>query len=244
MRLFAREQKLTYYFELGEMGIEHALLPEKGLVLPGDLVIGADSHTCTYGALGAFASGMGSTDLGAAMITGRTWFKVPETIKLVYQGNLEPWVSGKDLILYTIGDLGVDGARYQAMEFTGPALAGLSMADRFTMANMAIEAGAKIGIFEPDEKTRAYVRERSKKKGQSTIPIPGRNTRESGTIIWGKSNPRWPFPICRRMPGPYPRWEGFPSIRRSSGPAPTADWKICVLPPRCLKGKKLPRASG
>ena len=106
MRLFAREQKLTHYFELGEMGIEHALLPEKGLVLPGDLVIGADSHTCTYGALGAFASGMGSTDLGAAMITGRTWLKIPETIKLVYQGKLKPWVSGKDLILFTIGDLG------------------------------------------------------------------------------------------------------------------------------------------
>ena len=126
MRLFAREQKLTHFFELGEMGIEHVLLPEKGLVLPGDLVIGADSHTCTYGALGAFATGVGSTDLGAAMITGRTWFKVPETIKLVYHGKPRPWVSGKDLILYTIGDLGVDGARYQALEFSGPALTALA----------------------------------------------------------------------------------------------------------------------
>jgi 3-isopropylmalate/(R)-2-methylmalate dehydratase large subunit len=166
MRLFAQEQKLPFFFELGEMGVEHALLPEKGLIRPGDLVIGADSHTCTYGALGAFATGMGSTDLGAAMITGRTWLKVPETIKLVYQGRPRPWVSGKDLILYTIGDLGVDGARYQALEFSGPALSMLSMADRFTMANMAIEAGAKNGIFEPDEKTMAYLQERSKKKGK------------------------------------------------------------------------------
>ena len=166
IREFAREQQLEYFFELGEMGIEHALLPEKGLVLPGDLVIGADSHTCTYGALGAFATGVGSTDLGAAMITGETWFKVPASIKFVYHGRPRPWVSGKDLILHTIGDIGVDGALYQAMEFSGPAVTRLSMADRFTMANMAIEAGAKSGIFEPDEITRAYVRERSKKKGR------------------------------------------------------------------------------
>ncbi|HSO71351.1 MAG TPA: 3-isopropylmalate dehydratase large subunit [Thermodesulfobacteriota bacterium] len=166
IREFAREQKLEYFFELGEMGIEHALLPEKGLVLPGDLVIGADSHTCTYGALGAFATGVGSTDLGAAMITGETWFKVPSSLKFIYRGRPRPWVSGKDLILHTIGDIGVDGALYQAMEFSGPAVARLSMADRLTMANMAIEAGAKSGIFEPDEITRAYVRERSKKEGR------------------------------------------------------------------------------
>ena len=173
MREFAREQQLTLFFELGEMGIEHALLPEKGLVLPGDLVIGADSHTCTYGALGAFATGVGSTDLGAAMITGETWFKVPETIRLVYHGRPRPWVSGKDLILYAIGDLGVDGALYQALEFSGPAVRKLTMADRFTMANMAIEAGAKSGIFEPDEITQAYVRERSRQKGPD-LPIRSR----------------------------------------------------------------------
>jgi 3-isopropylmalate/(R)-2-methylmalate dehydratase large subunit len=166
IREFAREQKLEYFFELGDMGIEHALLPEKGLVLPGDLVIGADSHTCTYGALGAFATGVGSTDLGAAMITGETWFKVPSSSKFIYHGRPRPWVSGKDLILHTIGDIGVDGALYQAMEFSGPAVTRLSMADRFTMANMAIEAGAKCGIFEPDETTWAYVRERSKKLGR------------------------------------------------------------------------------
>jgi 3-isopropylmalate/(R)-2-methylmalate dehydratase large subunit len=173
IREFAREQKLEYFFELGEMGIEHALLPEKGLVLPGDLVIGADSHTCTYGALGAFATGVGSTDLGAAMITGETWFKVPSSRKFVYHGRPRPWVSGKDLILYTIGDIGVDGALYQAMEFCGPAVTRLSMADRLTMANMAIEAGAKSGIFEADETTRAYVRERSKKLGRLCQSDPG-----------------------------------------------------------------------
>ena len=173
IREFAREQQLKYFFELGEMGIEHALLPEKGLVLPGDLVIGADSHTCTYGALGAFATGVGSTDLGAAMITGETWFKVPASLKFIYHGRPRRWVSGKDLILHTIGDIGVDGALYQALEFSGPAVARLSMADRLTMANMAIEAGAKSGIFEPDEITRAYVRERSKKEGRLYHSDPG-----------------------------------------------------------------------
>ncbi len=157
MREFAIEQGLTHYFEIGDMGIEHALLPEKGLVLPGEVIIGADSHTCTYGALGAFATGVGSTDVAAAMITGEAWFKVPETIQFIYQGTLRPWVSGKDLILYTIGAIGVDGARYLAMEFTGDAIAALSVESRLTMANMAIEAGAKCGIFIPDEKTLAYV---------------------------------------------------------------------------------------
>jgi 3-isopropylmalate/(R)-2-methylmalate dehydratase large subunit len=166
IRLFVREQNLKHFFELGEMGIEHVLLPEKGLVVPGDLVIGADSHTCTYGALGAFATGVGSTDLAAALITGMTWFKVPESLKLVYQGRPRPWVSGKDVILHTIGDLGVDGALYRAMEFTGPALDHLEMADRFTMANMAIEAGAKAGIFEADSKTSAYVTVHARRKGR------------------------------------------------------------------------------
>ncbi|MCX8011531.1 MAG: aconitase family protein, partial [Desulfobacterota bacterium] len=147
LRQFAQEQNLTYYFEQGEAGVEHALLPELGLVLPGDLVIGADSHTCTYGALGAFATGVGSTDLAYAMITGEAWFRVPETIKFVYHGILPPGVEGKDLILFTIGDIGVEGARYKAMEFTGEAITQLSMASRFTIANMAIEAGAKNGIF-------------------------------------------------------------------------------------------------
>ena len=165
IREFAKRHQIAHFFECAQVGIEHALLPEQGLVLPGDLVIGADSHTCTYGALGAFATGVGSTDLAAAMITGRTWFKVPESIRLVYSGELKPWVSGKDLILYTIGRIGVDGALYQAMEFTGPTIAKLPMASRFTMCNMAIEAGAKCGLVAPDDRTRAFLRGRSPRKG-------------------------------------------------------------------------------
>ncbi len=162
MREFAYEQQILY-FEVGQMGIEHVLLPEQGLVLPGDVVIGADSHTCTYGALGAFATGMGSTDIAAAMATGDIWMKVPPTIKLIYNGELRKWVSGKDLILYTIGDIGVDGALYSAMEFTGEAIDALSMDNRFTMANMAIEAGAKAGIFRVDNKTQLYVKHRAER---------------------------------------------------------------------------------
>lgn len=163
MRDFAREQKLVNYFEVGRMGIEHALLPEQGLVLPGDAVIGADSHTCTYGALGAFSTGVGSTDVAAAMATGEIWLKVPSTIKFVYKGKLNKWVDGKDLILYTIGRIGVDGALYRAMEFTGEIIKNLSMDSRFTMCNMAIEAGAKNGIMEVDEITLDYVKPRAKR---------------------------------------------------------------------------------
>ncbi|MBW1645260.1 MAG: 3-isopropylmalate dehydratase large subunit [Deltaproteobacteria bacterium] len=166
MRDFARRQGLTNYFEQGRVGIEHVLLPEQGLVLPGDLVIGADSHTCTYGALGAFATGVGSTDLAAAMATGKAWFKVPETIKFVYYGQPGPWVGGKDLILYTIGKIGVDGALYQAMEMTGEAIDRLPMYGRLTMANMAIEAGGKNGIMIPDEVTLDYVRPRARRDYQ------------------------------------------------------------------------------
>lgn len=163
MRNFAKEKGITNYFEIGQMGIEHCLLPEQGLALPGDLIIGADSHTCTYGALGAFATGVGSTDMAAAMATGEAWFRVPESIKFVYYGNLPKWVSGKDLILYTIGDIGVDGARYMSMEFTGEVIDNLSMDNRLTMANMAIEAGGKNGIFAPDVITRQYVEKRAKR---------------------------------------------------------------------------------
>lgn len=165
VRDFAREQGLLNYFEVGRMGIEHVLLPEEGLVVPGDLVIGADSHTCTYGALAAFSTGVGSTDLACAMALGETWLRVPETLRFVFYGRpSDPWVSGKDLILYTIGQIGVEGARYKAMEFTGEAISGLSMEGRLTMANMAIEAGAKNGIFEPDDVTREYVKGRAKRE--------------------------------------------------------------------------------
>lgn len=163
LRDFARKHKLSNYFEIGQMGIEHCLLPEQGLVAPGDLIIGADSHTCTYGALGAFATGVGSTDMAAAMATGEAWFKVPEAIKFVYYGKLPEYVGGKDLILHTIGDIGVDGARYMSMEFTGEAIDSLSIDNRFTMANMAIEAGGKNGIIAPDDITRGYVQGRVKR---------------------------------------------------------------------------------
>jgi len=155
---FAREFKFRHFYPLGRGGIEHALLPELGLVKSGDLVIGADSHTCTYGALGAFSTGVGSTDLAAAMITGRVWLRVPESIKFVYRGKLNKWVGGKDLILFTIGDIGVSGALYKAMEFSGPVIRRLSMDGRFTMCNMAIEAGGKSGIVEPDGITEKYIK--------------------------------------------------------------------------------------
>ena len=163
VREFARKFGVTHFYEGGQVGIEHVLLPEKGIVLPGDLVIGADSHTCTYGALGAFATGVGSTDLAAAMLTGELWFKVPPSIRFVIYGKLQKWVSGKDLILNIIGRIGVDGALYSAMEFTGETIRALPMADRLSMANMAIEAGAKNGIFPPDEITREYVKPRAKR---------------------------------------------------------------------------------
>ncbi|MFA7652548.1 MAG: 3-isopropylmalate dehydratase large subunit [Candidatus Omnitrophota bacterium] len=154
---FAAEQKIKNYFEVGCMGIEHALLPELGLVLPGELVIGADSHTCTYGALGAYSTGVGSTDLARAFIDGKAWLKVPGSVKFVFNGRLNKWVGGKDLILYTIGQIGVDGALYKAMEFCGPVIRKLSMDGRFSMSNMAIEAGARAGLIEPDAITEEYI---------------------------------------------------------------------------------------
>ncbi|SDM14175.1 3-isopropylmalate dehydratase large subunit [Halarsenatibacter silvermanii] len=157
LRDFADKYEIENYFEVGEMGIEHCLLPEKGLVLPGQIVIGADSHTCTYGAFGALGTGIGSTDMAAAMAAGETWFKVPPTIKINYQGELDEWVEAKDLILYTIGDLGVDGALYKALEFTGEVIESLSMAGRMTVSNMAIEAGAKCGLIAPDSTTENYL---------------------------------------------------------------------------------------
>ncbi len=161
VRTFAHEFDIENYFEVGEVGIEHALLPEKGLVVAGDVVIGADSHTCTYGALGAFSTGVGSTDMAAGMATGKAWFKVPEAIKFNLTGKLNKYVSGKDLILHIIGMIGVDGALYKSMEFTGEGMHSLSMDDRFSIANMAIEAGAKNGVFEVDELTREYMKEHS-----------------------------------------------------------------------------------
>ena len=164
VREFARRNEITNYFEMGEMGIEHALLPEKGLTVPGDVIIGADSHTCTYGALGAFSTGVGSTDMAAGMATGEAWFKVPSAIKFNLVGKLPKWVSGKDVILHIIGMIGVDGALYRSMEFTGEGVHELSMDDRFTIANMAIEAGGKNGIFPVDDKTIAYLKEHTNRE--------------------------------------------------------------------------------
>jgi len=160
LREFARQHEIVNYFEVGRVGIEHVLLPDTGMVAPGDVVVGADSHTCTYGAVAAFSTGMGSTDFAAAMAWGRVWLRVPESIRFVYSGRPQPWVTGKDLILHTIGLIGVDGALYQAMEFAGEAIEALSMDERFTMCNMAIEAGGKNGIVGFDEKTTQYLQSR------------------------------------------------------------------------------------
>lgn len=164
VREFAKRNEITNYFEVGEMGIEHALLPERGLTVAGDVIIGADSHTCTYGALGAFSTGVGSTDMAAGMATGKAWFKVPSAIKFILTGKPSKWVSGKDVILHIIGMIGVDGALYKSMEFVGDGIANLSMDDRFTIANMAIEAGGKNGIFPVDALAEQYMKEHSTRK--------------------------------------------------------------------------------
>ena len=194
MRRFAKKYGIKHFFELGEMGIEHVLLPEQGLVLPGEVVIGADSHTCTYGALGAFATGVGSTDIAAAMISGEVWFKVPESMKLHYEGQLQKWVTGKDLILYTIGDIGVDGATYKAMEFVGPVIEALPMSDRMTMANMAIEAGAKNGIVSPDQVTLDYMSSRTKRSFTTYKSDPDALYAEERSFDVSKIEPQVAFP--------------------------------------------------
>ena len=179
MRDFARKHQLTNYFEVGRMGIEHALLPDKGLVAPGEIVVGADSHTCTYGALNALSTGMGQTDIGCAFASGTAWFKVPAAIKVNLTGKLPKYVKGKDLILPLIGMIGVDGARYQSLEFTGPGVAELEMADRFTICNMAIEAGGKNGIFPVDAKTEAYLKGRVRRPWKAvTADADAKYTRE------------------------------------------------------------------
>ena len=181
VREFAREHDIVNYFEVGRVGIEHVLLPDQGLVAPGDVVIGADSHTCTYGAVAAFSTGVGSTDFAAAMAWGHVWLRVPETIKFVYRGKLQPYVTGKDLMLHTIGLVGVDGALYQAMEFTGEAIAALPMDGRFTMCNMAIEAGGKSGIVGFDEKTTSYLQGRPE----------GSRARVAGQVFAGDRDARY-----------------------------------------------------
>jgi 3-isopropylmalate/(R)-2-methylmalate dehydratase large subunit len=170
MRIFARDKQIENYFEVGEVGVEHALLPERGLVGPGDVIIGADSHTCTYGALGAFSTGVGSTDMAAGMALGTAWFKVPAAFRFVLKGKMQKWVSGKDVILHIIGMIGVDGALYRSMEYTGDGIANLTVDDRLCMANMAIEAGAKNGIFQVDDQTRAFLKEVGRTKYTEFTP--------------------------------------------------------------------------
>jgi 3-isopropylmalate/(R)-2-methylmalate dehydratase large subunit len=194
MREFAIHHNIKHYYELGQGGIEHIILPEKGLVIPGDLVIGADSHTCTYGALGAFSSGVGSTDLGVILATGKTWLKVPPTIKIEYEGKLSPLVRGKDLILFTLGTLGVNGATYRALEFSGPVIKGLPMAQRFTMTNMAVEAGAKNGIIEPNEITLAFVAQRSHRSPLVCTSDPGADYENVIKIEVDELEPHIAFP--------------------------------------------------
>lgn len=194
IRDFARRQGLEHYYEVGRAGIEHVLLPEEGLVLPGELIVGADSHTCTYGALGAFSTGMGSTDLAMAMALGEVWLRVPESMRLRYDGELKPWVCGKDLILHTIGSIGVDGARYRAMEFCGPAIDALSMEGRFTMANMAVEAGAKNGIFAVDNKTRAWLERRARREYSVFEGDPDASYTQEISFDVGALEPQVAFP--------------------------------------------------
>lgn len=194
MREFAREQGIKNYFEVGEAGIGHVLLPEKGLVLPGQLVIGADSHTCAYGALGAFSTGVGSTDLAGVMATGEIWLRVPPTIKVNIEGKLRPWVGGKDLVLHLIGKIGVEGALYSSLEFAGSTVRRLPMNHRFTIANMAIEAGAKNGIIEPDEITLSFVRERSSKEPQLIKSDPDALNEQVINIKAGNIEPQIAFP--------------------------------------------------
>ena len=194
VREFACAHGITNYFDVGEMGIEHALLPEKGLVVAGDVVIGADSHTCTYGALGAFSTGVGSTDMAAGMATGKAWFKVPSAIKFNLTGSLPKWVSGKDVILHIIGRIGVDGALYKSMEFVGEGVKSLSMDDRFTIANMAIEAGGKNGIFPVDEKAEAYMKEHSSRSYKIYEADPDAVYDEEYTIDLSQLKPTIAFP--------------------------------------------------
>lgn len=210
VREFARKNKITNYFEVGQMGIEHALLPEKGLVSPGDLIIGADSHTCTYGALGAFSTGVGSTDMAAGMATGKAWFKVPSAIKFNLTGKLGKLVSGKDVILHIIGMTGVDGALYQSMEFTGEGVAELGMDDRFTISNMAIEAGAKNGIFPVDEKTIEYEKAHGADQGVITSADPDAEYTKVYNIDLSEIRPTVAFP---HLPENARTFEDIPEIK-------------------------------
>ncbi|MFA4836042.1 MAG: 3-isopropylmalate dehydratase large subunit [Dehalococcoidia bacterium] len=238
MREFALEQGIIY-FEVGEMGIEHVILPEKGLVVPGDVVIGADSHTCTYGALGAFATGMGSTDIAAAMATGEIWMKVPPTIKFVYHGKLQKWVGGKDLILHTIGDIGVDGALYAAMEFTGQAIDDLPMDGRFSMANMAIEAGGKAGLFQVDKKTIDYVKARSIRPYTVFNPDPDAKYEKVIEYDASRIEPQVAFPHLPSNAKPISMVGNIPIDQAVIGSCTNGRLDDLIVAAEILKGKRV-----
>jgi 3-isopropylmalate/(R)-2-methylmalate dehydratase large subunit len=239
VRRFALEQNIKHFYDGGDMGVEHALLPEKGIVGPGDLIVGADSHTCTYGALGAFASGVGSTDLGAAMITGEVWLKVPESMRFVYSGKMPPWVTGKDLILATIGDIGVDGANYRAMEFVGEAISGLSMDERFSMANMAVEAGAKNGIIAPDEITLEYVRDRALRPFQTYASDPGANYLAEKTYDVSRMEPQIAMPPSPENVRPLSQVKDVRIDQSVIGSCTNGRLGDLRLAARVLKGRKV-----
>jgi len=241
VRQFAQEQNLTHFYDGGEMGVEHALLPEKGIVGPGDLIIGADSHTCTYGALGAFATGVGSTDLAAAMVNGECWLKVPESMRFIYTGQLGPWVAGKDLILMTIGDIGVDGANYRAMEFTLDTIRRLTMDDRFSMANMAVEAGAKNGVMAPDDITLEYVRGRALRPFKVYESDPGAHYVFEKTYDVSNLEPQVALPPSPENVQPVSQVRHVPIDQAVIGSCTNGRLGDLRLAARVLKGRKAAR---
>jgi 3-isopropylmalate/(R)-2-methylmalate dehydratase large subunit len=239
LRQFAKEQHLVHFYEGGDMGVEHALLPEKGIVGPGDLVIGADSHTCTYGGLGAFATGVGSTDLAATMVTGECWFKVPETVLYIFNGRLSEWVGGKDLILFLIGQIGVDGALYQAMEFAGETISGLPMSDRLAMCNMAIEAGAKNGIIAPDEITREYVTGRVQRVLTFYASDPGADYAGVREYDAGALEPQVAFPHLPENTRPISQVGQIPIDQAVIGSCTNGRLEDMRLAAKVIKGRKV-----
>jgi 3-isopropylmalate/(R)-2-methylmalate dehydratase large subunit len=238
-RAFARKHDITNFFDVGAMGIEHALLPEKGIIAAGECCIGADSHTCTYGALGAFSTGIGSTDMAAGMAAGVAWFKVPSAIKFNLTGKLQPWVSGKDVILHIIGMIGVDGALYKSMEFTGPGVAELTMDDRFTIANMAIEAGAKNGIFPVDDKTIAYLKGRVDRAYQAFEADPDAEYAQEITIDLSALKPTVALPHLPSNTKPVDEVAGKPIQQVVIGSCTNGRLKDLREAAAILRGKKV-----
>ncbi|MBR2906748.1 MAG: 3-isopropylmalate dehydratase large subunit [Clostridia bacterium] len=240
-RDFCNDHEVTHFYDVGRMGIEHALLPEKGLVVPGDVVIGADSHTCTYGALGAFSTGVGSTDMACGMATGKAWFKVPSAIRFVLKGKLRKYVSGKDVILHIIGKIGVDGALYKSMEFTGEGVSALSIYDRLTISNMAIEAGAKNGIFEVDDETVAYVKERTDKEFKVFTADPDAEYDETYEIDLSEIRSTVAFP---HLPENTKTFDEIGDVRIDQvviGSCTNGHYKDLEEAASILKGKKIAR---